>query len=39
VLQQIADLMRNARFADKFVFVEDYDINVDVTWCRAWMCG
>ena len=28
VLQQIADLMRNARFADKFVFVEDYDINV-----------
>ncbi len=28
VLQQIADLMRNPRFADKFVFVEDYDINV-----------
>jgi starch phosphorylase len=28
VLQQIAELMRNARFADKFVFVEDYDINV-----------
>jgi len=28
MLQQIADLMRNSRFADKFVFVEDYDINV-----------
>jgi glycogen phosphorylase len=28
VLQQIAELMRNTRFADKFVFVEDYDINV-----------
>jgi starch phosphorylase len=28
VLQQIADLMRSPRFADKFVFVEDYDINV-----------
>jgi starch phosphorylase len=28
VLQQIADLMRSRRFADKFVFVEDYDINV-----------
>jgi starch phosphorylase len=28
LLQQIAELMRNARFADKFVFVEDYDINV-----------
>jgi starch phosphorylase len=28
VLQQIAELMRNGRFADKFVFVEDYDINV-----------
>jgi glycogen phosphorylase len=28
VLQQIADLMRNPRFADRFVFVEDYDINV-----------
>ncbi|MGA8199474.1 MAG: alpha-glucan family phosphorylase, partial [Candidatus Sulfotelmatobacter sp.] len=28
VLQQIAELMRNPRFADKFVFVEDYDINV-----------
>jgi glycogen phosphorylase len=28
VLQEIAQLMRNARFADKFVFVEDYDINV-----------
>ena len=28
VLQQIADLMRDRKFADKFVFVEDYDINV-----------
>jgi starch phosphorylase len=37
VLQQIAELMRNPRFADKFVFVEDYDINV--TSCRASMFG
>jgi len=28
VLQQIAELMRDPTFADKFVFVEDYDINV-----------
>jgi starch phosphorylase len=28
VLQQIAALMRNKRFANKFVFIEDYDINV-----------
>jgi glycogen phosphorylase len=28
VLQQIAQLMRNPEFSDKFVFVEDYDINV-----------
>jgi starch phosphorylase len=28
MLQQIAELMRNPQFADKFVFVEDYDINV-----------
>jgi glycogen phosphorylase len=28
VLQEIAELMRNPRFADRFVFVEDYDINV-----------
>ena len=28
ILQQIAELMRNGRFADQFVFVEDYDINV-----------
>ena len=28
VLQQIAEMMRNPKFADKFVFVEDYDINV-----------
>jgi starch phosphorylase len=28
VLQQIANLMRDQEFADKFVFVEDYDINV-----------
>ncbi len=28
VLQQIAGLARDRQFADKFVFVEDYDINV-----------
>jgi starch phosphorylase len=28
VLQQIAKLMRDSEFSDKFVFVEDYDINV-----------
>jgi starch phosphorylase len=28
VLQQIADLMRDNKFSDKFVFIEDYDINV-----------
>jgi glycogen phosphorylase len=28
VLQQLAELMRDPQFADKFVFVEDYDINV-----------
>jgi len=28
VLQQIAELMRDPQFAEKFVFVEDYDINV-----------
>jgi starch phosphorylase len=28
VLQQVAELMRDRQFADKFVFVEDYDINV-----------
>jgi starch phosphorylase len=28
VLQQIAELMRDSQFGDKFVFVEDYDINV-----------
>ncbi|HET9406110.1 MAG TPA: alpha-glucan family phosphorylase [Candidatus Sulfotelmatobacter sp.] len=28
MLQQIAELMRDPHFADKFVFVEDYDINV-----------
>jgi len=28
VLRQVAELMRNSRFADKFIFVEDYDINV-----------
>jgi len=28
VLQQIAQLTRNPQFGDKFVFVEDYDINV-----------
>jgi starch phosphorylase len=28
VLQQIAELMRERQFGEKFVFVEDYDINV-----------
>jgi glycogen phosphorylase len=28
VLQQIARMMREPQFSDKFVFVEDYDINV-----------
>ncbi len=28
VLQQIAQMMRSSDFADKFVFIEDYDINV-----------
>jgi starch phosphorylase len=28
VLQQVAQLMRDRQFADRFVFVEDYDINV-----------
>jgi starch phosphorylase len=28
VLQQIAELMRDSKFADRFVFVENYDINV-----------
>jgi len=28
LLQQIAELMRDRQFADRFVFVEDYDINV-----------
>ncbi len=28
VLQQIAAMMRDSKFADKFAFVEDYDINV-----------
>jgi starch phosphorylase len=28
VLQQIAEMMRHSQFADKFVFIEDYDINV-----------
>ena len=28
VLREIAELMRNSQFADKVVFVEDYDINV-----------
>jgi starch phosphorylase len=28
VLQQIAALMRDKQFSDKFVFIEDYDINV-----------
>jgi starch phosphorylase len=28
VLQQIAEMMRDEKFANKFVFIEDYDINV-----------
>ena len=28
VLQEVARLMRDSKFADRFVFVEDYDINV-----------
>jgi starch phosphorylase len=28
VLQQIAQMMRHADFGDKFIFIEDYDINV-----------
>jgi starch phosphorylase len=28
VLQQIAQMMRDSTFGDKFVFIEDYDINV-----------
>jgi starch phosphorylase len=28
VLQQIAEMMRDADFGDKFLFIEDYDINV-----------
>ena len=28
VLQQIAELMRDKQFSNKFVFIEDYDINV-----------
>ncbi len=28
VLQQIAQMMRNSEFGEKFVFIEDYDINV-----------
>jgi starch phosphorylase len=28
VLQEVAQLMRDSKFADRFVFVEDYDINV-----------
>ena len=28
VLQEIAEKMRDAKFADKLVFIEDYDINV-----------
>ncbi|MGA2654143.1 MAG: alpha-glucan family phosphorylase [Terracidiphilus sp.] len=28
VLQQIAQMMRDSKFANKFLFIEDYDINV-----------
>ena len=39
VLQQIAELMRDPRFAGKFVFIEDYDINVGAISFEAWTCG
>ena len=39
VLQQIAELMRDLEFSDKFVFVEDYDINVGRLLSKASMCG
>ncbi len=39
LLQQIAQLMRDSRFGDKFIFVEDYDINVGRYPCKAWTCG
>ena len=35
VLQQIAELMRDPKFRDKFVFVEDYDINVGRRLCAG----
>jgi starch phosphorylase len=28
VLQQVAEMMKDSQFSDRFVFVEDYDINV-----------
>lgn len=28
VLQQVAEMMRNSEFGDRFVFIENYDINV-----------
>jgi len=40
VLQQVAQLMRDPQFCDKFVFVEDYDINVGrhfVTGVDVWL--
>jgi starch phosphorylase len=40
VLQQIAGLMRDSQFSDRFVFVEDYDINVGrhlVTGVDVWL--
>ena len=39
VLQQIAEMMRDSKFGERFVFVEDYDINVGRFWCRASTCG
>jgi starch phosphorylase len=35
VLQQIAELMRDPQFGDRFVFVEDYDINVGRQFVRG----
>ena len=40
VLQEIAQMMRDSELGDKFVFVEDYDINVGPPLrAAAWTCG
>ncbi len=39
VLQQIASLMRDSQFAEKFVFVETTTSTWDAIWCRALMYG